>query len=107
MTRVTLGTRSGIFICSMGAWWTNRLTWPRRMSADGSRYEVRCNADGAVRNMERAYPQGPSTAYVLRRVTLDIRAGEFVSIMAVRCRQIDAPPRARDARWRLDGRLRL
>jgi putative ABC transport system ATP-binding protein len=35
----------------------------------------------ALRNLERSYPQGPSAAYVLRRITLEIQAGEFVSIM--------------------------
>src|SRR4051812_48745599 len=44
----------------------------------GTRYGVMLIA---LRNLERAYPQGPSTAYVLRGITLDIHAGEFVSIM--------------------------
>ena len=35
----------------------------------------------SLRNLEKSYPQGPTRAYVLRRITLDIRAGEFVSIM--------------------------
>jgi putative ABC transport system ATP-binding protein len=35
----------------------------------------------SLRNLERSYPQGPAQAYVLRRITLDIKAGEFVSIM--------------------------
>jgi ABC-type lipoprotein export system ATPase subunit len=35
----------------------------------------------SLRNLEKSYPQGPARAYVLRRITLDIRAGEFVSIM--------------------------
>jgi putative ABC transport system ATP-binding protein len=35
----------------------------------------------SLRNLERAYAQGPSQSYVLRRITLDIKAGEFVSIM--------------------------
>ena len=35
----------------------------------------------SLRNLEKSYPQGPARAYVLRRITLDITAGEFVSIM--------------------------
>jgi ABC-type lipoprotein export system ATPase subunit len=35
----------------------------------------------SLRNLERSYPTGPSPTYVLRRITLDITAGEFVSIM--------------------------
>jgi ABC-type lipoprotein export system ATPase subunit len=34
-----------------------------------------------LRNVEKAYAHGTSTTYVLRRVTLDIKEGEFVSIM--------------------------
>jgi putative ABC transport system ATP-binding protein len=35
----------------------------------------------SLRNLERVYPQGPAQAYVLRRINLEIKAGEFVSIM--------------------------
>jgi ABC-type lipoprotein export system ATPase subunit len=35
----------------------------------------------ALRNLERSYPQGPGQTFVLRRITLDIKPGEFVSIM--------------------------
>ena len=35
----------------------------------------------ALRNLEKSYPQGVGQAFVLRRITLDIEAGEFVSIM--------------------------
>ena len=35
----------------------------------------------SLRNLEKSYPQGPARSYVLRRITLDIKAGEFVSIM--------------------------
>jgi ABC-type lipoprotein export system ATPase subunit len=34
-----------------------------------------------LRSLEKSYPQGPTRTYVLRRVTLDIKPGEFVSIM--------------------------
>jgi putative ABC transport system ATP-binding protein len=34
-----------------------------------------------LRNVEKAYAHGTSTTYVLRRVTADIKDGEFVSIM--------------------------
>ncbi len=35
----------------------------------------------ALRNLEKAYTQGVSQTFVLRRITLDIADGEFVSIM--------------------------
>ncbi len=35
----------------------------------------------SLRQLERSYAQGPSRAYVLRGITLDIQPGEFVSIM--------------------------
>ena len=41
-------------------------------------------ADGPLvqlRNIEKGYQHGPTTTFVLRRVSLDIKAGEFVSIM--------------------------
>jgi ABC-type lipoprotein export system ATPase subunit len=34
-----------------------------------------------LRNVEKSYPQGVGRTYVLRRINLDIRPGEFVSIM--------------------------
>jgi len=35
----------------------------------------------ALANVEKSFPAGPGQVYVLRRITLDIRPGEFVSIM--------------------------
>src|SRR6202049_4441023 len=35
----------------------------------------------SLRGLERSYPQGVARSYVLRRINLDIKAGEFVSIM--------------------------
>jgi putative ABC transport system ATP-binding protein len=35
----------------------------------------------SLRNLEKAYTQGYGQAFVLRRITLDIKRGEFVSIM--------------------------
>jgi putative ABC transport system ATP-binding protein len=35
----------------------------------------------SLRNLEKSFPQGVQRVYVLRRITLDIRPGEFVSIM--------------------------
>jgi ABC-type lipoprotein export system ATPase subunit len=35
----------------------------------------------ALRNIEKSYPQGAARSYVLRRINVDIKAGEFVSIM--------------------------
>ena len=34
-----------------------------------------------LRNVEKSYPQGPGRYFVLRRIDLAIREGEFVSIM--------------------------
>jgi ABC-type lipoprotein export system ATPase subunit len=35
----------------------------------------------SLENVERAYKTGPTATYVLRRITLDIRQGEFITIM--------------------------
>jgi ABC-type lipoprotein export system ATPase subunit len=35
----------------------------------------------SLRNLEKAYPQGSGQSYVLRRITVDINQGDFVSIM--------------------------
>jgi len=35
----------------------------------------------ALRGIEKAFPVGPAQTFALRRITLDIKAGEFVSIM--------------------------
>jgi putative ABC transport system ATP-binding protein len=35
----------------------------------------------SLRNLERSYETGPTRTWVLRRISLDIQAGEFVSIM--------------------------
>lgn len=35
----------------------------------------------SLRNIEKAYPVGPGKYYVLRRVSIDIKDGEFVTIM--------------------------
>ena len=35
----------------------------------------------SLRNLERSYPQGIHRAYVLRRINLDVKAGEFISVM--------------------------
>ena len=35
----------------------------------------------SLRNLERSFPQGPAQAYVLRRINVEIKEGEFVSIM--------------------------
>src|SRR5512142_2002636 len=34
-----------------------------------------------VRNLEKSYAHGTSRTYVLRRINLDVKDGEFVSIM--------------------------
>jgi putative ABC transport system ATP-binding protein len=35
----------------------------------------------SLRGVEKAFPHGPTKTYVLRRISLDIKPGEFVSIM--------------------------
>jgi putative ABC transport system ATP-binding protein len=35
----------------------------------------------SVRNLEKSYPHGTSRTYVLRRITFDVKDGEFISIM--------------------------
>src|SRR5438128_12332699 len=35
----------------------------------------------SLRNVEKSYPHGVGRTYVLRRVNVDIKPGEFVSIM--------------------------
>ena len=35
----------------------------------------------SLRNLEKSYAQGASRSFVLRRITAEIKAGEFVSIM--------------------------
>jgi ABC-type lipoprotein export system ATPase subunit len=35
----------------------------------------------SLRNLEKSYPHGVGRTYVLRRVDVDIKEGEFVSIM--------------------------
>ena len=35
----------------------------------------------SLRDLERTYPQGVARSYVLRRINVDIKEGEFVSIM--------------------------
>ena len=35
----------------------------------------------ALRNVEKSYPQGGGVVYVLRRINLEVKEGEFVSIM--------------------------
>ena len=35
----------------------------------------------SLRNVEKSYPHGVGRTYVLRRVNVDIKEGEFVSIM--------------------------
>jgi putative ABC transport system ATP-binding protein len=35
----------------------------------------------SLRNLDKSYPAGPARTYVLRRITLDVQPGEFISIM--------------------------
>src|SRR4029079_17931485 len=39
------------------------------------------NALVGLRNIEKSYAHGTSRAYVLRRINLDVKEGEFISIM--------------------------
>ena len=46
-----------------------------------SEIDVAVHALIALRNIEKSYAHGTSRTYVLRRISLDIKEGEFVSIM--------------------------
>ncbi len=35
----------------------------------------------SIRGLEKSYPHGPGRTFVLRQITLDVREGEFLSIM--------------------------
>ncbi|HXF26957.1 MAG TPA: ATP-binding cassette domain-containing protein, partial [Bryobacteraceae bacterium] len=35
----------------------------------------------SLRNVEKYFEHGPTKTYVLRRITIDIKEGEFISIM--------------------------
>ena len=51
---------------------------PDVLSSDAA---VAAHALIALRNLEKSYAHGTSRTYVLRRINLDIKEGEFVSIM--------------------------
>jgi putative ABC transport system ATP-binding protein len=51
---------------------------PALMSSDAA---VAPHALIAIRNIEKSYAHGTSRTYVLRRINVDIKEGEFVSIM--------------------------
>ena len=51
---------------------------PEAVTADAS---LAPNALIALRNIEKSYAHGTSRTYVLRRINVDIKEGEFVSIM--------------------------
>ena len=54
-------------------------------------------------NLDRDYQAGPTRTYVLRRIDLEIREGEFVTIMGpVRRGEVHAAQHPRHARQRLD-----
>src|SRR4029077_18482814 len=68
---------------------TARRSAVRRVCAGAPRHARRSDgrAQGGInmlislRNVEKSYPIGVGRTYVLRRVNLDIKEGEFVSIM--------------------------
>src|SRR6187431_1470918 len=51
---------------------------PDAISRDSA---VAPNALIGLRNIEKSYAHGTSRTYVLRRINLDIKEGEFISIM--------------------------
>ena len=52
-----------------------------------------------LKNVERSYKTGHTETWVLRRIGLTIREGEFVTIMGPsRSREVVAPQRAGSAR---------
>ena len=57
----------------------------------------------SLRAIEKSFPVGAGQTFVLRRITLDIKPGEFVSIMGPSGRgQVDAAAHPRHARQRLE-----
>jgi len=50
----------------------------------GKTWRVRCGKDEimiSLKNIEKHFPVGPGKYYVLRRINLDIKEGEFITIM--------------------------
>src|SRR6201987_5781104 len=62
---------NAVFTCSTAA--SSKSGWRGRSPSDSMRVSV-----GKV---EKSYPHGVGRSYVLRRINLDIKDGEFVSIM--------------------------
>jgi putative ABC transport system ATP-binding protein len=56
------------------------VRWPRRRGTDGAGYGQSVMLV-SLRNVEKSYPHGVGRTYVLRRIDLDIKEGDFVSIM--------------------------
>ena len=54
------------------------VSQPEPLSRDSA---IAPNALIGLRNIEKSYAHGTSRTYVLRRISLDIKEGEFVSIM--------------------------
>jgi len=59
----------------------------------------------SLRNIEKYFEHGPAKTYVLRRINVDIKEGEFISIMARPGREVDSATPARHARLGLDWRI--
>jgi ABC-type lipoprotein export system ATPase subunit len=59
----------------------SRSSQPAAASAPAETEALAPNALVALRNIEKSYAHGTSRSYVLRRISADIKEGEFVSIM--------------------------
>src|SRR4051812_7449801 len=54
---------------------------PQPVSNAAAEAALAPNALIGLRNIEKSYAHGTSRTYVLRRITLDVKEGEFISIM--------------------------
>ena len=59
----------------------SKSTQPVRQPESFSAEALAPNALIALRNIEKSYAHGTSRTYVLRRINLDVKEGEFISIM--------------------------
>jgi len=60
-----------------------------------------------LQNLEKCYQAGVTKTFVLRRINLEIKEGEFVTSWALGRREIDVTEHHRDAGPRLDRRVLL
>ena len=56
-------------------------TTPRDTGTATTPYGAEATSLLRLENVEKTFGKAPATAWVLRRITLDVRPGEFLSIM--------------------------